>query len=34
MWDGAESATDLFGRADAALYVAKQSGRNQLAAAS
>lgn len=33
MWDGAESATDLFGRADAALYVAKQSGRNQLAAA-
>ena len=34
MWDGAESATDLFGRADAALYVAKQSGRDQLAAAS
>jgi diguanylate cyclase (GGDEF)-like protein/PAS domain S-box-containing protein len=33
MWNGAESATDLFGRADAALYVAKQSGRNQLAAA-
>jgi diguanylate cyclase (GGDEF)-like protein/PAS domain S-box-containing protein len=33
MWDGAESAMDLFGRADAALYVAKQSGRNQLAAA-
>ncbi len=33
MWDGGESATDLFGRADAALYVAKQSGRNQLAAA-
>ena len=33
MWDGAESATDLFGRADAALYVAKHSGRNQLAAA-
>jgi diguanylate cyclase (GGDEF)-like protein len=33
MWDGAESATDLFGRADAALYVAKQSGRDQLAAA-
>ena len=34
MWDGAESATDLFGRADAALYVAKHSGRNQLATAS
>jgi diguanylate cyclase (GGDEF)-like protein/PAS domain S-box-containing protein len=34
MWDGGESATDLFGRADAALYVAKHSGRNQLAAAS
>ncbi|HTU97420.1 MAG TPA: diguanylate cyclase [Solirubrobacteraceae bacterium] len=34
MWDGAETAVDLFGRADAALYVAKQSGRNQLAAAS
>jgi diguanylate cyclase (GGDEF)-like protein/PAS domain S-box-containing protein len=33
MWDRAESATELFGRADAALYVAKQSGRNQLAAA-
>jgi diguanylate cyclase (GGDEF)-like protein/PAS domain S-box-containing protein len=33
MWDGAETATDLFGRADAALYVAKQSGGNQLAAA-
>ena len=33
MWDGGESATELFGRADAALYVAKQSGRNQLAAA-
>jgi diguanylate cyclase (GGDEF)-like protein/PAS domain S-box-containing protein len=33
VWDGAESAIDLFGRADAALYVAKQSGRNQLAAA-
>jgi diguanylate cyclase (GGDEF)-like protein len=33
MWDGAESATDLFGRADAALYVAKQSGGDQLAAA-
>jgi diguanylate cyclase (GGDEF)-like protein len=33
MWDGAESATDLFGRADTALYVAKHSGRNQLAAA-
>jgi diguanylate cyclase (GGDEF)-like protein len=33
MWDGAESATDLFGRADAALYVAKHSGRDQLAAA-
>jgi diguanylate cyclase (GGDEF)-like protein/PAS domain S-box-containing protein len=33
VWDGAESATDLFGRADAALYVAKQSGRNQIAAA-
>jgi diguanylate cyclase (GGDEF)-like protein len=33
MWDGAESAIDLFGRADAALYVAKQSGRDQLAAA-
>jgi diguanylate cyclase (GGDEF)-like protein/PAS domain S-box-containing protein len=33
VWDGAESATDLFGRADAALYVAKHSGRNQLAAA-
>jgi diguanylate cyclase (GGDEF)-like protein/PAS domain S-box-containing protein len=33
MWDGSESATDLFGRADGALYVAKHSGRNQLAAA-
>jgi diguanylate cyclase (GGDEF)-like protein/PAS domain S-box-containing protein len=33
VWDGAESATDLFGRADAALYVAKQSGRNRIAAA-
>jgi diguanylate cyclase (GGDEF)-like protein len=33
VWDGAESALDLFGRADAALYVAKQSGRNQIAAA-
>jgi diguanylate cyclase (GGDEF)-like protein len=33
VWDTAETATDLFGRADAALYVAKQSGRNQIAAA-
>jgi diguanylate cyclase (GGDEF)-like protein len=33
VWDGGESAVDLFGRADAALYVAKQSGRNQIAAA-
>jgi diguanylate cyclase (GGDEF)-like protein len=33
MWDGVESGTGLFGRADAALYVAKQSGRDQLAAA-
>ena len=33
VWDRAESATELFGRADAALYVAKQSGRNQIAAA-
>ncbi|MGZ4165643.1 MAG: sensor domain-containing diguanylate cyclase [Solirubrobacteraceae bacterium] len=34
VWDGTESALDLFGRADAALYVAKQSGRNRIAAAS
>jgi diguanylate cyclase (GGDEF)-like protein/PAS domain S-box-containing protein len=33
VWDGAESAVDLFGRADAALYVAKESGRNRIAAA-
>jgi len=33
VWDGSEPATDLFGRADAALYVAKQSGRNRSAAA-
>lgn len=32
-WDGAESAVDLFGRADAALYVAKKSGRDRIAAA-
>jgi diguanylate cyclase (GGDEF)-like protein/PAS domain S-box-containing protein len=33
VWDGAESATELFGRADAALYVAKESGRDRIAAA-
>jgi diguanylate cyclase (GGDEF)-like protein len=33
VWDRKESATELFGRADAALYVAKESGRNQTAAA-
>lgn len=32
-WNATETSLDLFGRADAALYVAKQSGRNQLAAA-
>jgi diguanylate cyclase (GGDEF)-like protein len=29
IWDGAESATSLVGRADAALYVAKQAGRDR-----
>ena len=33
VWDGIESAVELFGRADAALYVAKESGRNRIAAA-
>lgn len=32
-WDFAESADDLLGRADAALYLAKASGRDQLAQA-
>jgi diguanylate cyclase (GGDEF)-like protein/PAS domain S-box-containing protein len=32
-WDWAESADDLLGRADAALYLAKAGGRNQLAQA-
>ncbi|GLY07880.1 GGDEF domain-containing protein [Actinoplanes sp. NBRC 101535] len=31
VWDGEETATDLFGRADAALYVAKDEGRNRAA---
>ena len=33
VWDGAESIDDLLGRADKALYLAKASGRNQLAEA-
>ena len=32
-WDGAESGAELFGRADAALYEAKQLGRNRTVAA-
>jgi diguanylate cyclase (GGDEF)-like protein/PAS domain S-box-containing protein len=32
-WDGVESADDLLGRADAALYLAKAGGRDQLAQA-
>jgi len=32
-WDFAESIDDLLGRADKALYLAKASGRNQLAEA-
>jgi diguanylate cyclase (GGDEF)-like protein len=32
-WDGSESAADLLGRADGALYDAKRSGRNQSAMA-
>ncbi len=32
-WDGRESGEELFGRADAALYEAKQSGRNRTLAA-
>jgi PleD family two-component response regulator len=33
-WDYTESIDDLLGRADKALYLAKASGRNQLAQAS
>ena len=32
-WDGRESGTELFGRADAALYAAKQAGRDRTVAA-
>jgi PleD family two-component response regulator len=32
-WDFVESADDLLGRADAALYLAKAGGRDQLALA-
>jgi diguanylate cyclase len=33
-WDGHESGAELFGRADAALYAAKQRGRDRTVAAS
>lgn len=32
-WDGQESATEVFARADAALYAAKEGGRDQVLAA-
>ena len=32
-WDGRETGEELFGRADAALYEAKQSGRDRTVAA-